>query len=641
MAVDADVRRAIGLFGLLSSLSASAQITTTPHNLGRTGLFPVRTQQTAELCSFCHNPHDTFMSRPLWNHEPTLATFTPYSSSTLQCTPPPTPGGTAPLCLSCHDGTVPLGALQNLDGGPVNLVMDGTAGTNLMPAGPRLLGTDLTNDHPIGFLYDAGPDRELTDSLVAGTLLRSATGTGRGAAVVCTSCHDPHTTSNPKFLRVSATNGALCLRCHDKPGWVDSSHQRSTKTAPQDTRTVAQLACLACHAPHNAPAGSPRLLRDGAQAGLPTLERTCFRCHTAAASGGIAANIEAELQKPYRHPVAGQGAHEPVFPVAGPAEPVLNTTAHVECADCHNPHRVTASDKLRGMRGIGVDGGLVDDTAGAGRVALHEVCLRCHGSTVASVIPGLTQSGLVPNDKRREFDPGNSAMHPVAAPGRNKSDNLAAQLASAGLSPNDTITCADCHASEATAGTRGRVTAAAGVSGPHGSTNRALLRANFIGTTLQNENPSSFNANNFALCFLCHDQTRLMARRWDEGARTNFYDEFWQGRGNLHWLHLDDKASKARASCKNCHYNVHSNVAAPNTIYRIAYPTGIELEFERPTEDVNTHLVSFSPDLLPFGPGIKPLWSFDVSTKWRACYVVCHGNAMGGWPYKPPSGDDP
>ncbi|MBL8923871.1 MAG: cytochrome c3 family protein [Myxococcaceae bacterium] len=641
MSLDREVLRPFAVLLLASSGVGWAQVSTTRHNLGQTGLFPVRTQQTAEICTFCHSPHDTFMSRPLWNHQASVAPWTPYSSTTLQCTPPPTPGGTTPLCLSCHDGTVHLGRLDNLDGGPVNLTMDGTSGTNLMPAGPRLLGTDLRNDHPVGFTYDAGPDRELTDPTIAGNLLRSGTGTGRGDAVQCTSCHDPHTTANPKFVRVSTTNGTLCLRCHDKPGWTGSSHQTSTKVAPGDTRTVANLSCLNCHAPHNAPAGSPRLLREGALAGLPTLERTCYRCHTAAASGGIAANIEAEFAKAYRHPVAGQAAHEPVFPLAGAAEPVLNTTAHVECADCHNPHRATAANRLKGMRGVGIDAGLVDDVAGQGQIAMHEVCFRCHSSTVTSVIPGVTQSGLTPSDKRREFDPGNSAFHPVAAPGRNKSANLAAQLSSAGLTPNDTITCADCHASNATAGTRGRVTPAAGISGPHGSTNRALLRANFIGTWLQNDNPSSFNANNYALCFLCHDQTRLMSRRWADGARTNFYEDFFQGRENLHWYHLDDKASKGRASCKNCHFNVHSNVAAPNTIYRISYPTGVTLEFERPPDDVNTHLVSFSPDLLPFGGGIKPVWAFDVTSKQRACYVVCHGNAMGGWPYEPPSGDDP
>ncbi len=615
---------------------AAAQISSTKHNLGPTGAFTIKAPAATDTCIFCHSPHDTFMSRPLWNHQPSSALYTPYSSSTLQCGPDPAPSGTTPLCLSCHDGTTPLGMLQNVEGAPVSYAMTGTSGLNVMPAGPTLLGTDLRNDHPVAFLYDGGSDGELASSLAAGNVLRSFTGTGRGNAVQCTSCHDPHTTANPKFLRTSTTNGQLCLRCHEKPGWAGSSHQTSLKLAPGSTRTVADVACLVCHAPHNAPAGAPRLLRDGALAGVPTIERTCYRCHT---TGGIAADIQAEIAKPFTHPVARDPGHEPEFTVAAPPEAALNVSRHVECPDCHNPHRVTATNRHEGLRGLRVDGGVIDDVTTNEDLQQHEVCFRCHGDSVAAVIPTPTQSGLTPSNKRREFTPTNSAFHPVGAPGRNTSQNLSEQLASAGLTVQDTLKCSDCHSSEATGATRGKVKN--GLTGPHGSTNRAILRANFIGTWRENENPTSFDPDNYALCFLCHDRTRLMARRFSEGARTNFYDEFWLGRGNLHWLHLDDRASKSKASCKNCHFNVHSNVSPPNTIYVIRYPTGIDLDFEAPTDDVNTHLVSFSPDLLPFGASPKPKWHFDVTSKWRSCEVVCHGTAMGGWVYKPPSGDVP
>ena len=34
--------------------------------------------------------------------------------------------------------------------------------------------------------------------------------------VECASCHDPHTSANPTFLRVSNAGSAVCLSCHVK-----------------------------------------------------------------------------------------------------------------------------------------------------------------------------------------------------------------------------------------------------------------------------------------------------------------------------------------------------------------------------------------------------------------------------------------
>jgi predicted CXXCH cytochrome family protein len=36
--------------------------------------------------------------------------------------------------------------------------------------------------------------------------------------VQCTSCHDPHRSDTPTFLRKSNDGSALCLTCHVKDG---------------------------------------------------------------------------------------------------------------------------------------------------------------------------------------------------------------------------------------------------------------------------------------------------------------------------------------------------------------------------------------------------------------------------------------
>ena len=63
-----------------------------------------------QICVPCHTPHKaniTVADAPLWNHALTAATFTLYSSPTLNATLTQ-PGGGSKLCFSCHDGTVAI-----------------------------------------------------------------------------------------------------------------------------------------------------------------------------------------------------------------------------------------------------------------------------------------------------------------------------------------------------------------------------------------------------------------------------------------------------------------------------------------------------------------------------------------------------
>ena len=66
----------------------------------------------SDVCIFCHTPHHASGDGPLWNHQMSGASYTPYSSSTLKATVGQ-PTGSSRLCLSCHDGTVALGLVHS------------------------------------------------------------------------------------------------------------------------------------------------------------------------------------------------------------------------------------------------------------------------------------------------------------------------------------------------------------------------------------------------------------------------------------------------------------------------------------------------------------------------------------------------
>jgi hypothetical protein len=107
------------------------------------------------------------------------------------------------------------------------------------------------------------------------------------------------------------------------------------------------------------------------------------------------------------------------------------------------------------------------------------------------------------------------------------------------------------------------------------------------------------------------------------------------GKDNLHWVHLEDRADKSRATCKNCHFNIHSNESADNTEYNIDGTV-----FNTPPPGFKTHLVSFSPDIGPLGGRARPQWSINTGTRVRSCWLSCHGSDMDGLQYRPDNGGD-
>jgi predicted CXXCH cytochrome family protein len=267
----------------LGAVGAHAGIANTKHNLGADNAANENymTSGATEICVFCHTPHasNTSVTAPLWN-KPVKAgssytTYTTATSATIDGSVDMS--GISLACLSCHDGTQAMDTMINKPGsGGYNVNGSTTGGTwvgtrqdgtgKMINAGQfiSMLGTDLTNDHPVGIQYCGGGistgsastsaastgtcrdgdfnapqngviggarawwvdtaigaagSRQKTDMILyarAPTLASDATSGFYQPFVECASCHDPHSETNPTFLRISNNNSAVCLTCHNK-----------------------------------------------------------------------------------------------------------------------------------------------------------------------------------------------------------------------------------------------------------------------------------------------------------------------------------------------------------------------------------------------------------------------------------------
>ncbi|MCC6271489.1 MAG: hypothetical protein IT190_09440, partial [Microbacteriaceae bacterium] len=292
------------LFALAAVPPAPAQgqvqrVKDTVHNLSVSGPGPIRASGETEVCIFCHTPHNASLEvRPLWNRSVSHAPYTIYQSSSMRARPGQ-PTGSSKLCLSCHDGTIALGSVLSRD---VPIALQG--GVTVMPQGPSNLGTDLSDDHPISFSYDAAVGTGNPELLSPGAILPPVD-LDRNGEVQCTSCHEPHDNSFGKFLVRPNESSALCRSCHTMRDWSSSAHGTSAAPVTADVAALlgaevaatSQNACRSCHATHGAE-GRPWLL---ARANITS---TCIACH----SGRVARwDIEGEMRKLSGHGLSTEG----------------------------------------------------------------------------------------------------------------------------------------------------------------------------------------------------------------------------------------------------------------------------------------------------------------------------------------------
>lgn len=210
---------------------AQASIKDTKHNLSLTsGADQITDRSTNEdqICVFCHTPHQANPAAPLWNHtQSAVASYGVYTSSTLDATTITDIGGgtdVSNLCMSCHDGTVGVNDLGNpandTNGNPAMGSGNELDATAKIQAGRSTnLGSDLSNDHPVNFTFDAAlatADTELVTPISSSFVDSAKTVPLFSGAVQCASCHDPHDNTFEPFLVKSNTGSGLCLTCHQK-----------------------------------------------------------------------------------------------------------------------------------------------------------------------------------------------------------------------------------------------------------------------------------------------------------------------------------------------------------------------------------------------------------------------------------------
>jgi predicted CXXCH cytochrome family protein len=549
---------------VLSSIAKAQSIVSSKHNLSVTGPGTIRATSETEVCKFCHAPHNARNTGPLWNKNDPAASYTLYTSSTLNASLGQ-PDGTSIMCLSCHDGTIALGSIVSAP----SLISFG--GITMLPSGSTNLGTNLSDDHPISFLYNSAL-ASLNGQLAQPTAITPPVALDRDSKLQCTACHDAHDNTYTNFLVTTTQGSALCLSCHDKNYWGSSTHSTSPKTwngsgvnpwFHTPYTTVADNACENCHAPHTA-AGAVRLLN------FTNQEDNCLSCH----SGTVATkNIQAQLTKTYKHNVYGYpGVHDE-------KEPALMSAVHVQCVDCHNPHATNnttaTAPNVNGFE-AGVQG--IDNNGNPIAAALYEyqICFRCHADNPSTIQYTQRYRGI--GNQRFNFAPTNVSYHPVEAAGQNPSvTSLIAPMTVASK-----IYCSDCHGSDG----------AGAPAGPHGSANLAILKLAYD-TTRFPMLGAGWSATDLSmrwpLCFQCHNVTTV----------TSIHTSISGG----HFMKY--------TGCNTCHdphgYDGTPGVNGGNAASAFTYLLNFDTSVIRPNL-VNGKMI-------------------DIPN--RKCYFVCHQNASG------------
>jgi predicted CXXCH cytochrome family protein len=504
------------------------------------------------VCVFCHAPHTASAQPQLWNRRIRSLTYKLYSSSTL-IAQLGQPTGSSKMCLSCHDGTIALGEIMSRPMIP--------PGLSRPLRGRPNLETDLSDDHPISFPYDAILASQ-NPELVNPALLGAGPVRLEKGEMQCISCHEPHYSVYPKMLVVDPANSALCVECHDKVGWSGSSHDsseagwNSSGADPwpyTEFRTVSENGCLSCHATHAAGYPERLLVWD-------TEEGNCLACH----NGNVATtDIAAELAKGSAHRVWQS------LRVHDPAEAFDSMQRHVECQDCHNPHAATrfgasapyVSGSLASVAGVTSEGAETPEARFE-----YEICLRCHSrdSTIA-----INREVLQP-DKKLQFDLSNASYHPVMGPGKNP--DVPSLLT--GWTDASYVYCTDCHAND-----QGPGAGASGPKGPHGSNWPFLLERQYATTDGATE-----NLQRYALCYKCHSRASILND-----------DSF-----PSHLKHVRDYTT----SCATCHD-----------------PHGVSLS--QASAGDSTHLINFAVDeVVPNAAG--ELFFEDLGVFAGSCSLSCH-----------------
>jgi predicted CXXCH cytochrome family protein len=534
----------------------SQSVEYTKHNLSLRGAIEGQRTSVQSMCEFCHTPHSLKPASPAWARSNPGTRYIMYdqmtsSTSNIPIDPSRQPDGSSIICLSCHDGTIAPGNSQSV-----------------MPAGSSsILGTDLSDDHPVSFVYNAtlvNADGQLKHTPMFPVRL------DRNSKVQCASCHDPHNDTYSDFLVASTEFSDLCFKCHERTYWSFSTHSTSTASwngsgkdpwehNKSSFSNVAQNACANCHDSHTA-GGKARLMKEALE------EKNCLDCH----NGNVASsdkNIEIQFTKPYKHDIFAYDQNH------DPNESGLITLAkkHVECADCHNAHAVNATPAdapnangfLAGVKGIDQNGNTVDAIQFE-----YELCFRCHSDN--PVTSPTTSRQIEQGNTRLEFASTSASFHPVQIKGKNNS--VPALVLP--LTESSIIYCSDCHSSNGSGAP----------AGPHGSIYPQILKYQY--EKIDNTPESAFA---YELCYSCHTRDQYNTDIGDNVKR------------QIHFKHVVTE----KTPCNACHD-----------------PHGISRTQGNPVN--NSHLINFDINIVKTRANGELNFQ-DNGYRTGSCNLTCHG----------------
>jgi predicted CXXCH cytochrome family protein len=529
------------------------------HNLGPGSSSPV-TGARSDACSYCHAPHSG-LNRGLWNQTLTTQTYSTYTSDTeANRGKQPTLGAGSNQCLSCHDGTVAVGATVAYG----QVTMRGSMN------GADVFGSSMQPSHPFSLMLPLKDNVHLAASLVGSGRTLDPTGAVRliGGNVECSSCHNPHVQTKDlvsrNFLVKDSSNGQLCLACHDPTrtmagqvnplaDWPTSAHALSSdKISPTaglgSYPTVAGDACISCHTPHNAN-GASRLLRG-------QNEQDCIACHNGSNISPMAsyANVFPE----YATPKVGHPFPTSTNPHDAAESTLLNNNRHATCVDCHAAHgtepvgqfppppliRISQKD----IAGISASDGV---SVLKPAINQYENCLRCHGAGAGKQVQPIygyfavrAVSAGDPLNLIPQFAVTATSSHPVTHPRSSPlpqpsllSNMLNLDGATPGRAMGTQVLCTDCHSSD-----DDREFGGAGPNGPHGSRWTHILERRYEfsqavapGQLINNlfPSPDLTVAGPYGLCAKCHDLPNQIMQNTS-----------W----NQHRIHVN-----AGFTCSTCH----------------------------------------------------------------------------------------
>lgn len=325
---------------------------------------------------------------------------------------------------------------------------------------------------------------------------------------------------------VVATACLVLINFHDKawapPGPPASGPYAVSAHGSNIARTVANgyatgncYHCHEMHASYQGAAPAPAAGSPDIYLGFEEEEVLCFGCHGSGGIGSVTApngTIGTIMARAYGH---GTGTTLNVTGNSGrhranetTVTPVVNT-AHVECTDCHNPHRarvdatgrhtvgtnlIDVPGPLEGVSGVEFSpypsnwANLISWPAAAGvqpyatATKEYQICFKCHSSANANTDDwdGVASGAGAWTDTALEFNRLNPSYHPIVDTLGNGPNVLTTNGAPKGLvaaqllapwnaTPGTNLMyCSDCHES----GT-------AAPFGPHGSTVKWMLRGTY------------------------------------------------------------------------------------------------------------------------------------------------------------------